>query len=110
MSLGSGAICSGVIICVILATKFRSMDAQVLFRSFRAKTTQSTTAITSIVICVANQLRIECESVNFRHCEANRRFAQSNPQIKQNRLPRFCCTKSRNDSVGRIVESKIKSI
>ncbi|MGX2982140.1 hypothetical protein [Helicobacter sp. 23-1045] len=32
-------------------TKFRSMDAQVLFRSFRAKTTQSTTAITSIVFC-----------------------------------------------------------
>ncbi|MGX3011251.1 hypothetical protein ACWIUD_06805 [Helicobacter sp. 23-1044] len=36
-------------------TKFRSMDAQVLFRSFRAKTTQSTTAITSIVIRNANQ-------------------------------------------------------
>ena len=31
------------------------MDAQVLFRSFRAKTTQSTTAITSIVIRKANQ-------------------------------------------------------
>ncbi|MGX2983249.1 lipid A deacylase LpxR family protein [Helicobacter sp. 23-1045] len=36
-------------------TKFRSMDAQVLFRSFRAKTTQSTTAITSIEIHNANQ-------------------------------------------------------
>ena len=47
-------------------TKFRSIrriykrsavaiDAKVLFRSFRAKTTQSTTAITSIVIRNANQ-------------------------------------------------------
>lgn len=36
-------------------TKFRSMDAKVLFRSFRAKTTQSTTAIASIVIRNANQ-------------------------------------------------------
>ncbi len=33
-------------------TKFRSMDAQVLFRSFRAKITQSTTAITSIVVAL----------------------------------------------------------
>ncbi|MGX2982762.1 hypothetical protein [Helicobacter sp. 23-1045] len=32
-------------------TKFRSMNPSVLSRSFRAKTTQSTTAITSIVIC-----------------------------------------------------------
>ncbi len=31
-------------------TKFHSMDAQVLFRSFRAKIIQSTTAITSIAI------------------------------------------------------------
>ncbi len=43
--------------------KLRSIDTQVLFRSFRAKITQSTTAITSIVIRVANQLRIKRESI-----------------------------------------------
>ncbi|MGX3012034.1 hypothetical protein ACWIUD_10860 [Helicobacter sp. 23-1044] len=32
--------------------KLRSMDAQVLSRLFRIKTTQSTTAITSIVIAL----------------------------------------------------------
>ena len=52
MSLGKRAICSGVIICVISATKFRSIDAQVLSRSFCAKITQSTTAITSIVVAL----------------------------------------------------------
>ncbi|MGX3009955.1 hypothetical protein ACWIUD_00125 [Helicobacter sp. 23-1044] len=37
-------------------TKFRSMNPSVLFRSFRAKTTQSTTAITSIV-CLDSAIR-----------------------------------------------------
>ncbi|MGX3010790.1 hypothetical protein ACWIUD_04380 [Helicobacter sp. 23-1044] len=46
-------------------TKFRSMDAQVLFRSFRAKTTQSTTAITSIEIRASHESKIK----KNRHCE-----------------------------------------
>ena len=56
MSLGR-AICSGVMICVISATKFRSIDAQVLSRLFRAKITQSTTAITSIVVAFSHELK-----------------------------------------------------
>ncbi|MGX3010649.1 hypothetical protein ACWIUD_03655 [Helicobacter sp. 23-1044] len=43
------------IICVCFDTKFRSGVPQVLFRSFRAKTTQSTTAITSIVASLRSQ-------------------------------------------------------
>ncbi|MGX3010988.1 hypothetical protein ACWIUD_05430 [Helicobacter sp. 23-1044] len=36
-------------------TKLRSMNPQVLFRLFRIKTTQSTTAITSIVASLCSQ-------------------------------------------------------
>ncbi len=64
---------SWVIICVISVTKFRSMDAQVLFRSFCAKITQSTTAITSIAIRIANRLRIKRKITIFRHCEIRQR-------------------------------------
>ncbi len=35
----------------------------VLSRSFRTKTTQSTTAITSIVVAKATNLKIKCESL-----------------------------------------------
>ena len=58
-------------------TKFRSMDAQVLFRSFRTKIIQSTTATTSIAICVANRLQIKHKSL-FCHCE-NRVAIRGNP-------------------------------
>ena len=92
-------------------TKFRSMDAQVLFRSFCAKITQSTTAITSIVVAKATNLKIKRESLlKFlllfafaksrislfsRHCEANHRFAkaiQSKNQSAQsaNPIKSFC--------------------
>ncbi|MGX3010081.1 hypothetical protein ACWIUD_00760 [Helicobacter sp. 23-1044] len=43
------AICSGVCNLRRFHAKLRSMNHQVLFRLFRIKTAQSTTAITSIV-------------------------------------------------------------
>ncbi len=52
-------------------------EPQVLSRSFHAKITQSTTAITSIVIRLANQLRIKRGFLALRHCEANHRFAET---------------------------------
>ncbi len=68
--------------------KPRSMDAQVLFRSFHTKIIQSTTAITSIVaslrlqiilivIRIANRLRIKRGFLIFRHCEAIQRIAEA---------------------------------
>ena len=82
--------------------KFRSIDAQVLSHSFHTKIIQSTTAITSIAIRLANRLRIKqknqikiliksfcyfwllpkVESHHLVIARANRRFARSNPNLK----------------------------
>ena len=87
-------ICSGVIIRVISATKFRSMDTQVLFCSFRAKITQSTTAITSIAITLT---RIDYESsVNLKYFVIARRCKRRSNPHNQKFLFRFAFAKSRN--------------
>ena len=86
--------------------KFRSMDAQVLFRSFHTKIIQSTTAITSIVVALATNPKIKCESLQkfllrfafaksrisllLRHCEANLRFAEAIQKNKSARSANLC--------------------
>ena len=92
--------------------KFRSMDAQVLSRSFHTKIIQSTTAITSIVVAFSHESKkINYESIQkflllfafaksrislfFRHCEANLRFAEAiQTKIKSarsaNQFKSFC--------------------
>ncbi len=64
--------------------KPRSMDAQVLFRSFHTKIIQSTTAITSIVIRCTNRLQI---STNLKNNLSLRGESMDSPkQSKQNNL------------------------
>ena len=53
----------------------RSQTSSLVSRPKFSKNYESTTAITSIVICKANQLRISIQKI--RHCEANRRFAKA---------------------------------
>ncbi|MGX3012208.1 hypothetical protein ACWIUD_11790 [Helicobacter sp. 23-1044] len=57
-------------------TTFRSMNPQVLSRSFRAKTTQSTTAITSIMIMLTQ--------ISFNNPSLRERIAEStiNPSLR----------------------------
>ena len=98
------SICSGVCNLRRFHTKLRSMDAQVLFRLFRAKTAQSHTAITSIAIRNANRLRIKRKIIIFRHSKGAKR--PNKPRIKNDfwilryELSRF----AQNDKKGVLLQ------
>ncbi len=81
MSLGRGNLFWGMRFTRRFAPCFVNRH-QVLFPRKGQIAVQSHTAITSIVICVANQLRIECESIISRHCEALQTPKQSTNQTK----------------------------
>ena len=66
----------------------RSMDAQVLFRLFSIKTTQSTTAITSIVFNVNRKIECKSKIRRIRHCEALKKPKQSKPNRHTERIAR----------------------
>ena len=82
--------------------KHRSMNHQFYFCGFQAKIIQSTTAITSIVaslcsqilrivIRLANQLRIKCESMNYQSLRDSATPNRSNPnKIKSARSANPC--------------------
>ncbi|MGX3010786.1 GDP-mannose 4,6-dehydratase [Helicobacter sp. 23-1044] len=66
-------------------TTFRSMNPQVLSRSFRAKTTQSTTAITSIVASLRSQNKAKPKFLYpILRIVDSAKFAESNKQNGEN--------------------------